>query len=165
MPERLTIREMAQRRGVSIDTIRRQIKRGELVTHREQRGKGSVLYAEMPDAEPIAAPQAVPTASVVEVETLRDYVTELKRQLEVREREVQELHVLLDRAQRALPGPKAMPTAGPMDTPMADAADVNEGPMQPWRVSTGQLWALLAAAVAAAASILGVLGLRASLGL
>jgi hypothetical protein len=165
MPERLTIREMAQRRGVSVDTIRRQIKRGELIIHREQRGKGSVLYAEVPDAEPMAMPQAVPTASVAEVETLRDYVAELKRQLEVREREVQELHVLLDRAQRALPEPRAVPAAEPMDTPTTTAADVNETPMQTWRVSTGQLWALLAAAVAALAAALGVLGLRTSLGL
>jgi hypothetical protein len=102
---------------------------------------------------------------VAEVETLRDYVAELKRQLEVREREVQELHVLLDRAQRALPEPRAVPAAEPMDTPTTTAADVNETPMQTWRVSTGQLWALLAAAVAALAAALGVLGLRTSLGL
>src|SRR5690349_17944677 len=117
MAERLTIREAAQRRGVSVDTIRRQIKRGELQSYREQRGNGSVVYVELPDAQPSAEPMAAPMAVPNEVEVLRDYVTELKRQLEVREREVQELHILLQNAQRALPEPMAEPRAAPTAVP------------------------------------------------
>ncbi|HSH82842.1 MAG TPA: excisionase family DNA-binding protein [Herpetosiphonaceae bacterium] len=131
---RVTIREAAQRLGVSTDTIRRQIRRGELTATRVHRGQGSVLYVEIPDtvpnttptAEPYATPGAeslsnskespvpgVANSNATETEILRDYVAELKRQLEVREREVAQLHTLLAQAHHALPQPRAEQTAAP----------------------------------------------------
>jgi excisionase family DNA binding protein len=146
MPERVTIREAAQRLGVSPDTIRRRVRSGELASTREQRGGGSVIYIELPDAEPTAALRAEPTAAPrfdnvqvdppAEVEILKDYVSELKRQLEAREREVRELHVLLEQAQRALPPPRAEPNAGPTAQPYAEPmpgpTPERDEPSAPW---------------------------------
>jgi excisionase family DNA binding protein len=150
MPERVTIREAAGRLGVSPDTIRRRVRSGELASTREQRGGGSVIYVELPDAAPTAQavttyhlPTAEPTAGgndlppvPPEVVILKDYVSELKRQLEAREREVRELHVLLEQAQRALPPPRAEPNAAPTAQPYAEHTagpmPERDAPSAPW---------------------------------
>jgi excisionase family DNA binding protein len=157
MPERVTIREAARRLGVSPDTIRRRIRGGELASTRAQQGKGSIIYVELPDAAPNAKPTAGEEysspadlgSSVAssrgeeyssplppEVEILKDYVSELKRQLEAREREVRELHVLLEQAQRALPPPRAEPNAEPMAQPYAEPVPgpmpERDEPSAPW---------------------------------
>lgn len=112
----LTIKEAAERLGISEVTIRRRLRTGLLKGYQESPPTGKWMI-EVPDdvsgqdspATPVANDDATPEL----VETLRDTIQRqdevidlLKHQLETREREVQELHVLLQRAQAALPGPR-----------------------------------------------------------
>jgi len=139
---RVTIREAAQRQGVSVDTIRRQIRRGELGATREQHGRGSVLYVDLPDDLPMGTPTAAAEATLgtgtldnvqgSETDILRDYVAELKRQLGVREREVEQLHTLLAQVQHALPQPRVEPEAQPYADPAQPTAPERETPGHGW---------------------------------
>jgi IS30 family transposase len=113
--ERVSIPEAARRLGVTQDTIRRRIRKGELAAYQEPRPQGYVWFVDVPEEELSAEEPAYPDfkEETGEVQLLREMMEllreELKtkdRQLEAREREVQELHVLLQRAQAALPAPK-----------------------------------------------------------
>jgi len=86
-----SISEAAAQLGCSVDTIRRRIQAGEIQA-RKVAGMWDVL---LPDEDPPAP------ADVMErlVSMLGEQVAELRRQLEVREREVGQLHILLGQRQ------------------------------------------------------------------
>ena len=110
--ERVSIPEAARRLGVTQDTIRRRIRKGELAAYQEPRPQGYVWFVEVPEEELSSEEPPYPDfkEEPSEVQLLREMMEllreELKtkdRQLEAREREVQELHVLLQQFQMALP--------------------------------------------------------------
>jgi excisionase family DNA binding protein len=121
--QQVSIDEAARLLGVSQDTIRRRIRNGELKAHQETRPQGYVWRVILPDEElePEGQNHVGDTYLSSElVEALRntiqrqdDAIAQLRtqleakdRQLETRAREVQELHVLLQHAQAALPAPR-----------------------------------------------------------
>ena len=121
--QQVSIDEAARLLGVSQDTIRRRIRNGELKAHQVTRPQGYVWRVMLPNGEPGPEGQNHVGDTYVSselVEALRDTIqrqddtvaqlrTQLEakdRQLETRAREVQELHVLLQQAQAALPEPR-----------------------------------------------------------
>jgi hypothetical protein len=148
-----SITDAAHQFGVSPDTVKRRIKRGELPTRKDQTQTGwrwlvyvAVAPAGGADAAPAApadgaltaraAPAdvalpapAAPTAEVHRLEQLvasqEATIAEQRVELEARRREVQELIVLLERAQRlALPAPRE-------ETPSAETLESLER-SRPW---------------------------------
>ena len=110
--ERVSIPEAARRLGVTQDTIRRRIRKGELAAYQEPRPQGYVWFVEVPEEELSSEEPPYPDfkeePSEVQLlkemmELLREELKTKDRQLEAREREVQELHVLLQQFQMALP--------------------------------------------------------------
>jgi hypothetical protein len=118
----VTMAEAARRLGVTVETVKRRLQRGELQGHQQPRPQGFVWIIELPDETdnpgdtPTATPSDTPSTAA-EIRRLEEMVELLRqelesrnnqlevkdRQLEERAREVQELHVLLQRAQAALP--------------------------------------------------------------
>jgi hypothetical protein len=87
MIERVSIKEAAERLGVSQDTIRRRLKSGELAGEREKTPQGFVWCVELPQGpsnvdaaagEPTATASA-PLGDGVEVAQLRERVAGLER--------------------------------------------------------------------------------------
>lgn len=126
-PERVTIREAAARLGLSHDTIRRRIARGELRAHRDGTASNARYLVELPDdAEPTANAGQPPT-STDRPDLLERYVATLEEQLRERTREVSELHVLLERQTRLLSaGSAPEPTEAVRQT-----ANARPGPPRP----------------------------------
>jgi excisionase family DNA binding protein len=102
--EEITIAQAAERLGVSMDTIRRRISKGEIKARKVPSAHGEMYVVELPeDAAPEPAPPREKAENTGEVEALRQTISILETELEARRREVQELHVLLQQAQAALP--------------------------------------------------------------
>jgi hypothetical protein len=114
-----TLAEAATTLGVSVETIRRRVKRAQLASHHDAAGH---LWIHLTDPArqpsvngqtPVSqgARHRLPDASQPSrelVDTLQATVAEQRVELEARRREVQELHVLLQRAQLlALPTPSS----------------------------------------------------------
>jgi len=133
MEERLSMKQAAERLGVSVDTIRRRLKKGELVSEKEPTPQGYewriILPVDESDAtEPQGEPASSPSLAgvAIEVELLRERIDELKEERDVWREQAQrsgeaerELRILLRGAQElALPA-KAMPQ---------DASGATEGP-------------------------------------
>jgi hypothetical protein len=124
--ELVTLAEAAHRLGVSVDTVRRRLQKGELKGEQQARPQGFIWLIEMPEetGQPSnssavwqAAEEANSLASVAACQTeinrlesmvamLQDRVNAQQDELEARRREVQELHVLLQQVQAALPAPR-----------------------------------------------------------
>ena len=134
--ESVTIKEAAQRLALSELTIRRRLHAGLLTGHKETTPQGFVWMVDLPDDVPGAETEknsdkeiggrgdqslaelvAVLSTRVEDQQELievlhgqiqaqRDQLEAKDRQIETRAREVQELHVLLQHAQAALPAPK-----------------------------------------------------------
>jgi excisionase family DNA binding protein len=94
----VTITEAAQLLGLSAKTVRRRVLNGTLPGTQMATHNGYTWMVELPDnaAEPDNG----------EMQALRDRIQSLEVELEARRREVQELHVLLQQAQSALPPPR-----------------------------------------------------------
>jgi excisionase family DNA binding protein len=102
--QEITIAQAAERLGVSMDTIRRRISKGEIKARKVPSAHGEMYVIELPDditPEPSAPPGKTEVAP--EIEALRKTIDILETELEARRREVQELHVLLQQAQAAFP--------------------------------------------------------------
>ena len=106
----VTISEAARLLGISEPTARRRVRSGELPGTQTPTPQGFVWMVELSDDLPL---ESAPSG---EVAALRELNAQLKAQveaqgmeLEARRREVQELHVLLQQAQAALPVPKEDP--------------------------------------------------------
>lgn len=124
--ELVTLAEAAHRLGVSVDTVRRRLQKGELKGEQQARPQGFIWLIEMPDEtgqrssstaecqgeeqDGSLAGLAACKAEIRRLETmvvaLQDRISAQQDELEARRREVQELHVLLQQAQAALPAPK-----------------------------------------------------------
>jgi len=116
--ELVTVPEAARRLGVTEDTVKRRLRKGELQGERKARPQGYTWMVELPDEESETDSTVTDTVSSPgddtvdhrenngEIRRLEEMVSMLQHQLEVREREVQELHVLLQQAQAALPAPR-----------------------------------------------------------
>ena len=122
----------ARRLNVSEDTVRRRIHKGELAASQEATAQGFKWSVELADDVPAittAATQSAPAlgdvaaagatvprpdSRVVNPEdaiadttaALRDLVQVIKAQLEMKDKQIGELHILLQQAQKALPVPK-----------------------------------------------------------
>jgi hypothetical protein len=103
--QEVTIAEAAKRLGMSIDSIRRRIAKEELKARKVPSPHGEIYMIELPDD--IAAPSADENKdkedNPVALEAMRKTIAILENELEARRREVQELHVLLQQAQKQLP--------------------------------------------------------------
>jgi thiamine pyrophosphate-dependent acetolactate synthase large subunit-like protein len=127
MPQ-ATMVEAAVILGVSPDTVKRRLQRGELKGHQEETPQGFRWIIELPDDfDPSnyssAAPADAPAAAGAEetlrelVDVLKDEVSELRQQLqtqatahweqlEAKDKQIEQLHILLQQAQAALPAPR-----------------------------------------------------------
>jgi len=104
--EKVSIGEAAHRLGVSTDTVRRRISRGELTAHKEPTPPYRwEVELELKD-QPLNGPDSNLDALVT---TLQAQVQAQAEELDARRREVQELHVLLQTAQTALTAPERRP--------------------------------------------------------
>ena len=121
----VTLAEAAHHLGVSVDTVRRRLQKGELKGQQQARPQGFIWLIDVPEeTEPsssvagsqvdaevnsevsLAACQAEISRLESMVAMLQDRVNAQQEELEARRREVQELHVLLQHAQAALPAPR-----------------------------------------------------------
>lgn len=127
----LTITEASHQLGVSVHTLKRRLKRGEIEGRQQATPQGFVWLIEVPDDvvkeefgtphgfgdTPNDVPHATPggtsdiTLREVQrmeefIESLKDEVRMLRGQLETKDRQIGELHVLVQQAQAALPAPK-----------------------------------------------------------
>ena len=110
----VTIAEAAKLLRVSEHTVRRRVRNGELPSVQVARSQGYVWMIELPDDSPRDIPASGEIAALhqlidslnVQVDSLKEQLVAKDKQLETRAREVQELHVLLQQAQSALPAPK-----------------------------------------------------------
>ena len=100
----VTIAEAAKCLGISTDTIRRRISKGELQARKVPSPHGDQYMVEIPDE--IYAASQDNNDNCAEIDILRKTISILETELEARRREVQELHVLLQQAQAALPSSK-----------------------------------------------------------
>jgi hypothetical protein len=133
------VHQAADHFGVSDDTIRRRLRAGALAARQEPTASGFRWLVEIPDA-PMHAPAAdsnhAPAhPSTGEAAALRELVDVLKAQLAARTREVEELHILLQRQQEqpSLPQPAyAAPAQGAATPPQTRTQPL-------WRV----LWRLI----------------------
>ena len=131
MTEHVTIRGAAERLGVSPDTIRRRITRGQLQAVKEPRPQGFVWMVELPAAKAkrqrssrrSPRPRG-PSPAELEAAHLRDKVELLTTELDSRRREVSELHQLLAQSQLLL-------TAGKATEDETTTVEVREAPQEP----------------------------------
>jgi hypothetical protein len=126
---KVSIAEAGHRLGISQDTVRKRLRLGELTGTQERAPGGFRWMVELPDdvpgvetkkngnkepegredqslAELVAALSARVEGQQELIEALQSQIQAQKDQLEARGREVQELHVLLQQAQAALPAPR-----------------------------------------------------------
>ena len=107
--QEVTIAEAARCLGMSIDSIRRRIAKNELKARKVPSPHGEIYLVELPD-DAVPAPDPAATGekedNTVAIEAMRKTISILEIELEARRREVQELHVLLQQAQKQLPAGK-----------------------------------------------------------
>jgi excisionase family DNA binding protein len=102
-----TIPEAARRLGVSEHTVRRRVRSGELPGKQVATPQGFTWLVDIPDDLP------EPDTSSGEVQALRELVANLQdrinaqgKELEAKNKQIEQLHVLLQQAQAALPAPR-----------------------------------------------------------
>ncbi len=98
--QELNIADTAKRLGISIDTVRRRIRSGELRARKVKSPHGDSWLVELPD-EVLAVAEA--SAANPAIDGLLKTISILESELEARKREIQELHILLRQSQAALP--------------------------------------------------------------
>jgi hypothetical protein len=114
----VTIPEAAQLLRLSEYTVRRRLRTGELTGHQVASPGGFTWVVEVPDnlaqdaqvescySGEMAAMKALLARAEAQIASQETQLQAKDKQLETRAREVQELHVLLQQAQAALPAPK-----------------------------------------------------------
>jgi excisionase family DNA binding protein len=153
MPE-MTMAEAAETLGISLDTIRRRVRRGELPHRRDERGRNVVNIT---DEEPVQLPVQLPVharaddalvhvqelLAAIELrgDLLAAEVETLTHQLEARTTAEQELRVLLlrqseeierqsEQLNRLLPPPRTAEPDEPQPTPAPRAPQPAPAPAQ-----------------------------------
>jgi len=104
--EKVSIGEAAQRLGVSSDTVRRRIGRGELTAHKDSTPPYRWEVELQTTDQPTNSHDSNLDALVI---ALEGQVKAQAEELDARRREVQQLHVLLQTAQTALVAPQSRP--------------------------------------------------------
>ena len=94
----VTIAEAAQLLGLSEKTVRRRVITGRLQATQMSTYKGYTWMVDLPDD--LAKPESG------ELQALRDRVAAQDRELEAKNEQIRQLHILLQQAQAALPSPK-----------------------------------------------------------
>jgi transposase-like protein len=113
----LTINEAAQKLGLSPNTIRRRLHSGELIGFQRETPQGYTWVIQLEEEmlanakssgndEALNNCRETIRAQQETIGILLDEVSHLRSQIDNRGREVQELHVLLQQAQKALPVPQ-----------------------------------------------------------
>ena len=107
-----TLTEVAEAYGVSVDTIRRRMKRGELETRREQTPQGFKWLAVLPEPETMETATNAPGSpktnetvaqGVMVVEHDREeLVATLRQELALRNREISRLHEVIASQAKAI---------------------------------------------------------------
>jgi len=97
--------EAANNLGVSVDTIRRRISKGELKARKVPSPHGEIYLVEIPDNIGVTPSDSeenkeVTPSDVQTIEAMKKTISILQTELDARRREVQELHVLLRQAQK-----------------------------------------------------------------
>jgi len=125
------IAEASHRLGVSIHTLKRRLKRGDLLGEHKVTPQGFIWMVDVPDAtpEPVAAipssngataiatpnavPDGAPTAIPADIHrlemlvvTLQDQVQLMGQQLNTKDHQIDELLIVVRQAQAMLPAPK-----------------------------------------------------------
>ncbi len=110
MVREVSVNEAARLLGVSRDTIMRRIRATELEAHQEPRPQGHVWRVVIPDE---AISEGHDSDVMGELQTLREMVSMLQAQVEAdreelasKNKQIEQLHVLLQQAQAALPAPR-----------------------------------------------------------
>jgi transposase-like protein len=110
-----SIAEAARRLGISQDTVRKRLRLGELAGEQVRAPGGFRWLVELPGehAEPQGQGETPQEGITREAPYVRELVDSLQAQiraqqeeLEARRREVEQLHILLQQAQAALPAPR-----------------------------------------------------------
>ncbi len=127
--QQVVIAEAAKRLGVAQDTIRRRIRKGDLVAHQETRPQGYIWLVELPEdnstgsveaevigrnsetAEDGNRPLLDALTSQVEgqqrlIESLESQILAFQQELGAKNEQIRELHVLLQQSQPVLPAPR-----------------------------------------------------------
>jgi hypothetical protein len=90
--------------NISMDTVRRRISKGELKARKVPSTHGETYLVEVPEEPgPVSEVPEDKEDNPVAIEAMRKTISILETELEARRREVQELHVLLQQAQKQLP--------------------------------------------------------------
>jgi hypothetical protein len=129
MMELVTMAEAARRLDVTVETVKRRLRRGELQGQKQPRPQGFTWLIEMPedigdqDSTPSVTPSDTPTSSA-EVHRLEDMISLLQKELDItreelehqrsmyqselvsKNKQIEQLHILLQQAQAALPAPR-----------------------------------------------------------
>ena len=107
----MTIQGAAEFLGVSEITVRRKLKSGQLTGQQEEapNGRWWVEIAEEQSNFGVRTPESVKSDSNIDshdpLQILKDQVANLQHHLDIREREVGELHVIIQQQALALPPP------------------------------------------------------------
>jgi multidrug efflux pump subunit AcrA (membrane-fusion protein) len=121
--ELLSIGQAVTRLGVSEVTIRRRLRKGELNGHKRQTPQGYVWMIELPDdvsednkndgneegeslSELVAALRAQVEGQQELVDSLQAQVKAQQEELTAKNKQIEQLHILLQQAQAALPAPR-----------------------------------------------------------
>jgi excisionase family DNA binding protein len=94
----VTIAEAAQLLGLSEKTIRRRVLSGRLQATQMSTYKGYTWLVDVPDD--------LVESETGELQALRDRVAAQDRELEAKNKQIEQLHILLQQAQAALPPPR-----------------------------------------------------------
>jgi excisionase family DNA binding protein len=106
----VTIAEAATCLGVSVDTVRRRIGKGELKYRKVSSPHGEMYMIEISeDNAPLNEPPRAVPVNNPEIDALHQTISILQTELEARRREISELHILLQRASLPSPGPEGIP--------------------------------------------------------
>lgn len=122
----VTLVEAAHRLGVSVDTVRRRLQKGELRGQQQPRPSGHIWLVELDEevnqnsrladrsADAEQGDHACLAACQADIRRLEEMVAMLQAhiitqgsELEAKNQQISELHVLLQQAQAALPAPGA----------------------------------------------------------
>ncbi len=107
----VSIEEASRLLGVSQETVRRRIRNGELEAHQEARPQGYIWRIMLPDDLPSHlgngyAPAELADALRDTIQRQDDTIAQMRSQLEAKDKQIEQLHVLLQQAQAALPTPR-----------------------------------------------------------
>ena len=101
----VTITEAARRLGISERTVRRRLHTGDLMGSQMATPQGFVWTIDLP--EDMTEDRTNGHSSSREVETLKEFVAVLNNQVDTKDQQIKELHILMQQVQAALPAPQA----------------------------------------------------------